>query len=220
MQLQSDKVKSTLKRYLFLLIGLTIMAFAVAFSIKAGLGTSPISSVPYVVSEFKNLTVGQVTIIMNCILILLQIPLLRREYQPIQLLQFVVAFVFGYLTDFAVWVTSPIPCNGYPMQWVFTLIGVVLLAIGVSFEVTANVVTMAGEGLVLAVCKVFPIKFGTMKVVFDVTLALIAAVLSLIYLGGLYGVREGTVASALLVGTLTRFFNKSLGKLGEKFFTA
>ena len=54
-----------LKRYIILLAGLSIMAFGVAFSIKAGLGTSPISSVPYVVSLFSNLTVGTATIAMH-----------------------------------------------------------------------------------------------------------------------------------------------------------
>lgn len=55
------------KRYLLLLAGLSIMAFGVAFSIKASLGTSPISSVPYVVSLFAPLTVGTATIVMHCV---------------------------------------------------------------------------------------------------------------------------------------------------------
>ena len=92
-----------LKRYLLLLVGLSIMAFGVAFSIKASLGTSPISSVPYVVSLFTPLTVGTATITMHCVFILLQILILRKNYHPIQLMQLPVAFFFGYLTDFGVW---------------------------------------------------------------------------------------------------------------------
>lgn len=75
-----------LKRYLLLLLGLSIMAFGVAFSIKASLGTSPISSVPYVVSLFASLTVGTATIIMHCVFIVMQILILRRDYHPIQLM--------------------------------------------------------------------------------------------------------------------------------------
>ena len=78
------------------------MAFGVAFSIKASLGTSPISSVPYVVSLFAPLTVGTATIVMHCVFILLQILILRRQYHPIQLMQLPVAVLFGYLTDFGV----------------------------------------------------------------------------------------------------------------------
>ena len=199
-----------LRRYLLLFLGLSIMAFGVAFSIKASLGTSPISSVPYVVSLFTPLTVGTATITMHCVFILLQILILRRNYHPIQLMQLPVAFFFGYLTDFGVWAVQGITCNTYWQQWIVCLIGILLVAVGVSFEVKAGVVVLAGEGVVLAICKVLPkVKFGYMKVGFDVTLVVIACVLSTVFTGRLQGVREGTVAAALLVGLIA----KQLGKL-------
>ena len=71
----SDSLKTVRKSVLIYetIIGLLIMAFGVAFSIKANLGTSPISSVPYVVSLFTPLTVGTATIMMHIVFILLQI---------------------------------------------------------------------------------------------------------------------------------------------------
>ena len=136
-----------LKRYLLLLAGLAIMAFGVAFSIKASLGTSPISSVPYVVSLFSPL---------------LQILILRRNYHLIQLMQLPVAFFFGYLTDFGVWAVQGISCHTYWQQWIVCLIGILLVAAGVSLEVKAGVVVLAGEGVVLAICKAIPsLKFGS-----------------------------------------------------------
>ncbi len=214
---KKEEIKQV-RRYLFLIAGLFIMAFGVAFSIKAGLGTSPISSVPYVLSEATPLTVGNITILMHCVFVLLQILILRRKYQPVQLLQLAVAVIFGYMTDFAVWVLTSLQCSGYAMQWVFCVIGIALVATGVSFEVTAHVVTLAGEGLVLAICQVVPVKFGTMKVAFDVSLVVIACILSFVFLHGLYGVREGTVMAAIFVGTISRQINKPLGKLSEKIF--
>lgn len=199
-----------LKRYLLLFLGLSIMAFGVAFSIKAELGTSPISSVPYVVSLFAPLTVGTATILMHCVFILLQILILRRQYHPIQLMQLPVAVFFGYLTDFGVWAVRGIHCSTYWQQWIVCLIGILLVAAGVSLEVKAGVVVLAGEGVVLAICKVLPkIKFGYMKVGFDVTLVVIACILSFTFTGHLQGVREGTVAAALLVGLIA----KQIGKL-------
>ena len=172
------------------------MAFGVAFSIKASLGTSPISSVPYVVSLFAPLTVGTATIVMHCVFILLQILILRRQYHPIQLMQLPVAVFFGYLTDFGVWAVR----------------GILLVAAGVSLEVKAGVVVLAGEGVVLAICKVLPVKFGYMKVGFDVTLVVTACILSLVFTGRLQGVREGTVAAALMVGLIAKQFGKVLAK--------
>ena len=201
-----------IRRYLLLLAGLAIMAFGVAFSIKASLGTSPISSVPYVVSLFTPLTVGTATIIMHCVFILLQIMILRKKYHPIQLMQLPVAFFFGYLTDFGVWAVQGITCNHYLQQWLVCLIGIFLVAVGVSLEVKAGVVVLAGEGVVLAICKVLPVKFGYMKVGFDVTLVAIACVLSFAFTGRLQGVREGTVAAALLVGLIAKQLGKMLSK--------
>ena len=51
-----------------------------------------------------------------------------------------------------------------------------------------------------------------MKVGFDVTLVVIACILSIVFTGRLQGVREGTVAAALLVGTLARQFGKLLSR--------
>lgn len=201
-----------IRRYLLLLVGLAVMAFGVAFSIKASLGTSPISSVPYVVSLFAPLTVGTATIIMHCVFILLQILILRKKYHPIQLMQLPVAFFFGYLTDFGVWAVQGITCNHYLQQWLVCLIGIFLVAVGVSLEVKAGVVVLAGEGVVLAICKVLPVKFGYMKVGFDVTLVAIACVLSFVFTGRLQGVREGTVAAALLVGLIAKQLGKMLSK--------
>lgn len=208
---------SLVKRYLFLCVGLCIMAFGVAFSIEANLGTSPISSLPYVTSLLTPLSVGNTTILMHCVFILIQIMILRKRYEPVQLMQLPVAFLFGYLTDFAVWALDKVTYKTYWQQWLLCVIGILLVAIGVSFEVTANVVTLAGEGVVLAICKVCPIKFGYMKVGFDATLVVISCILSLVFLGGLHGVREGTIAAAIFVGLIAKEINRPLKKFEKAF---
>lgn len=213
------KQKHLVRRWALLVVGLVIMAFGVAFSIKAGLGTSPISSLPYVLSLLPlpiTLTVGTATIAMHVTLILLQILLLRRRYDPFQLAQLPVALIFGSLTDFSVWALQGIAVSAYPARWVLCIIGILLVGVGVSFEVTANVVTLAGEGMVLAVCKVFPVPFGNAKIGFDVTLVVIASVLSLLFLSGLYGVREGTVAAAFCVGLVARQVNRPMRRFAAR----
>ena len=128
-------------------------------------------------------------------------------------MQLPVAFLFGYLTDFGVWAVQGISYSTYWQQWILCLIGIFLVATGVSLEVKAGVVVLAGEGVVLAICKVLPkIKFGYMKVGFDVTLVITACVLSFVFIGNLQGVREGTVAAAVLVGLIA----KQLGKFWSR----
>ncbi|MGI5960067.1 MAG: YczE/YyaS/YitT family protein [Massiliimalia sp.] len=196
------------KRLVILCIGLIIMAFGVAFSIKAALGTSPISSVPYVTSAISGLSVGATTIIMNFLFVLIQIGILRKQYDWFQLLQFPAAILFGTMIDVAEYLLQTITVSNYFEQWILCMIGIFLIAFGVSVEVMANLVTTAGEGIVLAICKVCPIKFSNMKVLFDTTLVCIAIILSFLFLGHLDGVREGTIAAAVLVGMITKQTNK------------
>lgn len=208
MTIKWNKIGHPWKRLFFLCIGLSIMAFGVAFSIKAELGTSPISSVPYVTAVISGLSVGATTIIMNFSFVLIQILILRKRYDWFQLLQLPAAVLFGVMIDVAELVLRPVSCSNYFQQWFFCALGILLIAFGVSIEVMANLVTTAGEGIVLAICQVAPVKFGNMKMFFDVALVLLSIVLSFIFLGGLYGVREGTVAAAILVGQITKQTNK------------
>lgn len=212
--MKKTSLKDLAFRSLCLVIGLVIMAFGVACSIKAGLGTSPISSLPYVLSCFTPLTVGIATIFMHCVLIALQILILRRQFKWVQMLQLPIAFIFGYLCDAALYLIDFVNCTAYYWQWICCMIGIFLVAVGVSAEVCADITTLAGEGFVLAVCKVMPIKFGTMKVIFDVSLVCISTALSFLFIGNLSGVREGTVAAAILVGTISRRLNAILKKDG------
>ena len=195
------------------------MAFGVAFSINADLGTSPISSLPYVVDLATPLTVGTATIIMHCVFIAIQIAILRRDYHPIQLLQLPVAFIFGFLTDFAVWAIQGIGYTSYVGQWALCAIGIVLVGIGVAFEVAANIVVLAGEGVVLAVAWRVPVKFGYLKVAFDVTLVIIACVVSMACLGAIEGVREGTVAAALCVGLIAKRIGGPINAFADKYLS-
>lgn len=207
-----------IKRYIVLCIGLFIMSFGVGLSIKATLGTSPISSIPNVLNIITGLTVGTTTIIFNVLIVLLQIVILRKRFAPIQLIQIPVCVIFGFLCDFALWCFGDLTIGVYWQQWIACGIGIILVAIGVSMEVTGGVVTLAGEGLVLALCKVTPIKFGYMKVICDSSMVLVAAILILAFHHKLEGVREGTVAAALLVGIIAKQFNRFMIPLGNLFY--
>ncbi len=204
------------RRIIFLCISMFVMAFGVAFTIQADLGTSPISSFPYVCSLVFPLTVGEATIIMHCVLIGLQVLILRRKYQIIQLIQLPVALLFGVLTDLTLNIVSGITPVNYGMRWLCCAVGIVLVAVGVSMEVTSKITTLAGEGFILAVCRVSRIKFSNMKVCFDVSLVALACLLSLIGLHSIKGVREGTLAAAIFVGLLTRRVNPLMERLEQR----
>ena len=132
--------RSILKRTLLLCIALGVMAVGVALSIKADLGTSPISSVPYVVSLMSEMSVGTATILINAILLVGEILIMRRQFQPIQLLQLAVVTLFGWLIDLCLWGLDGLTYADYGQQWMICIAGIIILGIGVSLEVTANLI--------------------------------------------------------------------------------
>lgn len=208
-----------IRRYVCFLVGLEILALGIAFSIQADLGTSPISSVPYVVSLIIPLSVGTLTILLHTIFLLLQILILRRRFRLIQLSQLLVALVFGGLTDLSLSLIQGVTPTSYGQQWMLCVIGILLVAVGVSLEVTADVVVLAGEGLTLALSSVLPLKFSTLKSLFDVSLAATACIISLTCLHSLHGVREGTLAAAVFVGVITKPLIRFLSPRCKAWFT-
>ncbi len=211
----SGKVKNYICRYLILTAGLLILAFGVALSIKAALGTSPISCPPYVLSLLLPWSVGEITIAMHVCFILLQIALLRKAYQPIQLLQLPIAFVFGYFTDAALYLVRNLQVPNYAIQIFWCVVSLFLTALGVYCEVKADVVMLAGEGTVNAIAIVTGKPFPKIKVRFDCTLVAIGILISLISFHRLEGVREGTIAAAVVVGMIVRVYDKHIHVLDK-----
>lgn len=194
------KTKELTERYITLVIGLFFMSIGIAMSIHANLGITPISCPPYVLSLGLSPTVGQFTIIMHVLMILAQLVLLGKNFPRLQYMQLAMAFVFGFFIDLSVWLTSSLIPNSYAMRVIYIILGSAILAFGIVLEVGAKVMLIAGEGLMLAISKVFKKPFGKIKIVFDCSLILISLIFSLFMFGEIKGVREGTIISALLVG--------------------
>ena len=207
-----------LKRYIVFLIGFFINSLGVSLITKADLGTSPISSIPYVLSLNFPFTLGQFTIAFSLLLILIQLVILRRNFKAEHLLQIPISILFGYFIDLTMVMLFFVDPQTYLSSVIHLLIGCVILGFGVYTEVLADVAMLPGESFVRAVSSTWKTEFGSTKVAFDVSLAVIAAVLSLLFAHRLDGVREGTIIAALLVGFIARLFGRRLAFLGPRLF--
>ncbi len=210
--------KETAKRYLIFLIGLYLNSFGVSLVTKANLGTSPISSIPYVLSLGFKPTLGQFTIVFSFILIALQLMILGKKFKKADLLQIPVSILFGYFIDSSMSLLGALNPTYYPSKIVCLLFGCIILGFGVYVEVIANVVMLPGESFVRAVTVRTKTEFGITKIVFDVSTTLIAVVISFQIFHHLDGVREGTVVAALTVGMFARIFGRKLIRLTKWLF--
>lgn len=206
----TDKAE-LIKRYIFLLAGLFVNGLGVSFITKAGLGTSPITSIPYTLSLGFTPTVGMFTLVFNIFLIILQVILLRRNFQLQNLLQLPIIALFSFFIDLTMSLLGFMQPETYAMKVVSLIVGCLILGFGVFMEMAANVAMLPGEATVRAVSDVFSTDFGKTKIAFDSSMTIIAAILSFIMFRHLDGVREGTIVAAILVGFIARLFKKYIG---------
>ena len=199
-------------------IGLLILAFGVAFSVNSNLGVSPANSFPYVVSLILNTKMGNcVTVIFICY-ILLQILILRKDFQWINLSQILFSTLFGKFVDFAKLVLDGFCFPTYAGRLLMLAISVVLIAIGISMYMGAKLVNMPTEGLASAIAAKLPNKeFHQTKVMVDCASVGTALILSVCFLGGLQGIREGTIISAIVIGKVIPYANKVTKPILQKF---
>ncbi|MCU6763127.1 Uncharacterized BCR%2C YitT family COG1284 [uncultured Roseburia sp.] len=208
--------KEYLKRYLFFFLGLYILAFGIALSAKASLGTSPVASIPYVLSLTLPFTMGQLTIVIQSVYILIEILILRKNFRPFQLLQLGVVLLFGWFNDLSLTILSGVSPDHYAVQWFLCLLSTFIIGFGVSMEIRSGVLTLAVDGLVLTISKVLQAEFGKVKTIFDCCQVAIAVICSFVISHKLMGVREGTVAAAILVGMTIKLYNKKLNRFYER----
>lgn len=207
-----------LKQYAVLLVGLFIASMGVALSTIAGLGTSPIASVPYSVSLIiQTVSFGTWLNILSLIQIIVQIILLGKRCKPVEMvIQMVMSFAYGYLTDFSRMLLSRIIPASYAEQFVWMLVGCVVLGLGLWIQYKANVAMLPGEAMNRAVSQVTGKRYENVKIFFDAMYILVSAAICLLFLGKLKGVREGSIVAALLVGNIIRLCNRGYEKLRNR----
>ena len=203
-------MNANIRRYGWFILGVVLNSFGIALITKAALGTSPISSLPYVLSFAFAPSLGQFTFLVNLLFIAGQALLLRRDFAPVQLLQILVNVVFSGCIDVCMALLGWLQPDSLPLQLLSLAAGCAVLAFGISMEVAPDVLMVPGEGMVKALSRATHHKFGSTKMAFDVTLVATAAVLSLLFFHRLQGLGLGTILSALLVGRPVNLCNRRL----------
>ena len=211
-------MKQVIKNYALFLIGLFIASMGVALSAKAGLGTSPVASVPYSVSLVNHaLTFGWWLNMWSVLQIAVQIALLRKKCKPVEIIiQTVLAFVYGYLTDFSCKLISGLQANTYIMQFALMILSCFVLGFGIWIQFKGGVAMLPGEAMNRAISEVTGKKYENIKIFFDVLYIVVAAAICFIFIGKLEGVREGSIIAAVLIGNIIKLYNSLYNKLTRK----
>ena len=192
--------------------GVMVAGFGVALSTQAGLGATPISSVPWVLTFVTPLSYGTLTLIINIFFVLAQVAILRRRFPIFQFLQIPATALFGLCIDLGMWLSRPFVTEVYVFQVAMLVVGAAVLAVGILLQVRSDFLCIPGDALVKVASREFGLPLSRLKITLDGSLTLVALVTSALSLGRIEGVREGTILTVFLGGTFIGLFSKILPK--------
>ena len=208
-------------RLILLVVGLFVMAFGIALSIRSDLGTTPISSAPFVYHLiYPGITVGTFSVLLNLILFVFQALLLKHDFNKHYFWQIVALVLCGSFVDLHLYLLEGVQPGNYLAKWLLSLSGCVVIAFGIFMQVKADVTLLPAEGFVMALSGKLNKTFGTVKIIVDSTLVLFSVISIFLFINHFEGVREGTVVAALLIGFIVQFYQSKITVLdkwiGEK----
>lgn len=197
-----------IKSYSLFMLSLIVMGLGISLVTLAYLGTTPITSPPFTASFSVPISFGMLTMLMNFIFVLIQIILLGKEFKREQYLQLLVGPVLGAAIDGWSLIISLYLTENYLVKLGMVILGCIIIALSTIIQLKANVVNNPAEGIVKAIAYKKNKEFGDIKLYFDITLVIIALIISFVTLGEIQGVREGTIISAIIIGPMIRKFQQ------------
>lgn len=209
----------TIKRFFVMVIGLIVTALGLAVCVRADLGISPITTLAFALNKaFPALTLGTYVFFQHIVFFILTVILLGKNFKPFQLLQLPCSFLFGYFVDLWEILLRNLSLNGYAARVLLLLIGCIIVGLGFSMSYTSRVALEANTAFLNAFSQRTGKPYSTLKTLTDVLIVVMAAVVSLVFLRTIVGIREGTIIAAFIIGPIAGFFNKRLAGM-ERFFT-
>lgn len=206
------------EKYVIFVSGLLLASFGIALSAKAGLGTSPISAVPYTLSRvFSEISFGNWLNLFSSIQLTVQAIILRKEMTFLKfLMQIIVAFGIGKLTDLSGLILKWWTLHTYAEQFLCMLSGCFVLGLGIWMLLKTEIVTLPGESMNHAISIVWNKNYADVKIIFDICYITVAALLSMCFLKRLEGVREGSLIAAVAIGNIIKVYENVYKKICSK----
>ena len=213
-------MRKIVKRLPLYLLGLMLMALGITLLNLSDLGTTPLSSIPYVLSRLLSgsalFTFGRLTLLFHTACALAQVAVRRRVTAQI-LLQIPLAVVFSALLDLFGSLLS-LPAPPLALRLALCAPGVALSALGIVLIVRAGLMLPAPDALLHAVSERTGRPLSQVKIAGDVLWVAVAALLSLVLLlsrgtAGFWPLLSGCFGGRLAVGVGTLIAMYFTGRL-------
>ncbi len=191
------KEKQLPRRVAQYLAGLVCMAIGLVMLKRTMWGVSPITAVPDAVANITPLTLGNATIALHLICVLLQIVVQRRVTLK-SVLTMCVGVPFGYLVDFFMWLWSPTLVLW--QKCIVLVLGIAIQGFGVAMISGCDMMLPAPDEFNNVFSRMHGMKLSNVKMCADAVYVAVAIVINLVSTRSLASVGISSVASVLLTG--------------------
>ena len=174
----------------------------VSLAVKAQLGITAVSALPYALSLMTGLSLGTWTVIAAFVYVLLQWIILREKFELRYILQIPFTFILGAFIDLTGLMLNFSTPELYIHKVLLFLGSPVLIVIGLFFILVPHIVDSTAEGLVRAITIRYNVEFGRWKLYHDIFTSMTALTLGLLFIENAAIVREGTVIATVIIGPL------------------
>ncbi len=201
-------------------LGNVLCALGVAMCTKANFGLSMLAAPPYilhvVISKFLPWYSQGISEYGWQIILLVVMCLIVRKFKVKYLLSFLTVIIFGALIDFWLMVFGGnAPFDSLVMRIISFVLGELIVSLSVAFYFRSSLAPQMAECLVVEASQKFKTSPEKVKMINDISCAVLSVVLSLVLTGGFTGVGIGTILIAVLNAPLIKMW----GRLLDKVFT-
>ena len=203
-----EQGKVTAKSVLIALIGVLLVGVGVAFNNCAGLGNDPVG---IVYDGIRNVTgmgaeqLGLASNIVNLSLALL-VFFTGRKYISVGTLVYLLPYGFFVELGILLYQLLAPETGGLAVQIAFSVVGCLLLYLGVAVYITMDIGVDPFTGIVLVIRDAVKKEYRIVKIIFDITMIILGTVL-----GGKLG--AVTIITALTAGPVIQFFSGELHRI-------
>ena len=203
----------TMKRLLVYILGLFTLSLGVSFSIQAGLGVSPVSSLAYAFTLTVGLSIGMTTVLANILFIIMQAIISKQVNLKEFMLQLIISFLYGFFMDATLFVIQLFPTPETLInRYIFLIISLFIISIGLLNYFTAKFPLMPYDALTFVISERFKWGFGKAKIISDLINVSIAGAVCLIFIQSFGSIGIGTVAAAYFIGKILGWMMKKYQK--------
>ncbi|QUW21949.1 hypothetical protein JSQ81_19620 [Sporosarcina sp. Marseille-Q4063] len=199
----------TMKRLFVYIIGLFVLSLGVSFSIQAGLGVSPVSSLAYAFTLTAGLSIGMTTVIANILFIIIQAIISKQINMKEFMLQLIISFLYGFFMDATLFIIQLFPTPETLInRYIFLIISLFIISIGLLNYFTAKLPLMPYDALTFVISERFKWNFGKAKIISDLINVGIAGAVCLIFIHSFGSIGIGTLAAAYFIGKILGWMMK------------